>query len=301
MNTSWSYETAFSRHDGLLTALEQDRLRQSRVAIIGMGGVGGIHLITLARLGIGKFTIADPDRYELANMNRQYGARVDTLGRPKAEVMTEEVRRINPEVDLRVFGEGIRPETVADFLADATLFVDGIDFFSIGMRRSLFRQAAKNGIYAITAGPLGFSTAWLTFGPHNMSFDRYFDLNDGQSELEQLVAFLVGLAPKALHRPYIDWSRVSLEQKKGPSAGLACNLCAGVVAAEAVKTLLGRGPIRPVPCYSQFDAYRGILRTGYLWMGNRHPLQLLKRAYVLRQFRNQPIAGISSARPKEVL
>jgi molybdopterin/thiamine biosynthesis adenylyltransferase len=287
MNAAWSYEVAFSRHDGLLTAREQERLRLSRVAIIGMGGVGGVHLITLARLGIGKFTIGDPDRFEAANINRQYGARVDTLGRPKVDVMAEEVRRINPEVEVKTFGEAIRPETVGDFLAGADLFVDGIDFFSIGMRRVLFRRAAEKGIYAVTAGPLGFGTAWLTFAPQGMSFDQYFDLNDGQTELEQLVCFLVGLAPKALHRPYIDWSRVSLEEKKGPSAGLACQLCSGVVAAQAVRLLLDRGPIRAVPYYSQFDAYRGILRTRRLWLGNRHPLQLLKRSLVMRRFRGQ--------------
>ena len=58
----WDYQTAFSRHPGLLTYDEQHLLRNRRVAIAGMGGVGGIHLITLSRLGIGKFTIAIPIR-----------------------------------------------------------------------------------------------------------------------------------------------------------------------------------------------------------------------------------------------
>src|SRR5690242_11608727 len=53
----WSYDTAFARHRGLISAEEQGRLRRSRVAIVGMGGVGGIHLVTLARLGIGGFHV----------------------------------------------------------------------------------------------------------------------------------------------------------------------------------------------------------------------------------------------------
>src|SRR5262245_20680110 len=61
------YFEAFSRHDGLLLRDEQERLRRCHVAIVGMGGVGGSHLMALARLGIGRFTIADPDRFELAN------------------------------------------------------------------------------------------------------------------------------------------------------------------------------------------------------------------------------------------
>ena len=55
----WSYEEAFSRNLGLINPQEQEKLRKSRVAIAGMGGIGGINLMTLARLGIGAFRIAD--------------------------------------------------------------------------------------------------------------------------------------------------------------------------------------------------------------------------------------------------
>ena len=71
---TFDYNEAFSRNIGLFTLEEQDKLRRSHVAIAGMGGVGGVHVATLARTGIGNFTIADPDCFELANMKRQYGA-----------------------------------------------------------------------------------------------------------------------------------------------------------------------------------------------------------------------------------
>lgn len=79
MPFSWSYSEAFSRNLGLISPSEQEKLRQSRVAVLGLGGVGGVNLVTLARLGIGRFTIADPDTFELANFNRQYGAMVSTI------------------------------------------------------------------------------------------------------------------------------------------------------------------------------------------------------------------------------
>jgi molybdopterin/thiamine biosynthesis adenylyltransferase len=287
-SSGWNYSEAFSRHDGLLTSAEQDRLRTSRVAIVGMGGVGGIHLVTLARLGIGRFTIADPDRFELANMNRQYGARIDTLGCSKADVMAAEVRRINPEAEIRVIREGVRPETTAEFLDGADLFVDGIDFFALDMRRRLFHQAAANGLHAVTAGPIGFGTAWLTFAPQGVSFDQFFDLNDRQTELERLIALVAGLTPALLQRPYINLERVNLAEGRGPSAGLACHLCAGVVAAEALKILLNRGGVRCAPWYSQFDAYRGILRQGRLRWGNRGPIQRLKRWWLARRLCGTP-------------
>ena len=83
----WSYAEAFKRNDGLVSAAEQLALQQSRVAIAGMGGVGGVHLITLARLGVGQFSIADPDRFDVSNFNRQYGATLSQLGRNKAEAV----------------------------------------------------------------------------------------------------------------------------------------------------------------------------------------------------------------------
>lgn len=83
MTVSFDYAAAFSRNIGWVTEAEQQALRGKRVAIAGMGGVGGVHLLTLARLGIGAFNIADFDDFDIVNFNRQAGALVSTLGRPK--------------------------------------------------------------------------------------------------------------------------------------------------------------------------------------------------------------------------
>jgi molybdopterin/thiamine biosynthesis adenylyltransferase len=281
---AWSYEAAFSRHRGLLAGPEQQKLRQSCVAIAGMGGVGGVHLITLARLGIGAFHIADPDRFDVVNFNRQYGASVSHLHKSKAEVMAGEARDINPELRLQVFPEALGPDNIGRFFDGVDIFVDGIDFFAIQVRRLLFQEARRRGIWAVTAGPMGFSTAWLVFSPTGMSFDEYFDLNDGMDLLDQLVAFAVGVSPRATHLRYMDLSQVDLRTGAGPSAGLACHLCSGVMATEVLRILLGRGGVRPAPWYFQFDAYRQVLRKGRLLFANRHPIQRLKRWYLRRKF-----------------
>lgn len=282
-NSKWSYEEAFQRNRGLITEEEQQKLRNSRVAIAGMGGVGGVHLITLARLGIGKFTIADPDIFEVANFNRQHGASLVNVGRNKAEVMAEVAREINPELDIRIIPAAIGAWNVDEFLAGADLFLDGLDFFAIDARRLVFRRAAELGIWAVTAGPIGFSTAWLTFDPCGMTFDQYFDLREGMSPLEQAVAFGVGLAPRATHRHYIDFREVDVARQRGPSAALACELAAGVAASEALKILVGRGHLRPAPCYGQFDAYVQQTKLGRLWFGNRGLGQRIKRAWLLKK------------------
>src|SRR4051812_38712913 len=83
----FNYDQAFSSNLGWLTKPEQQILKGKRVAIAGMGGVGGAHLLTLARLGLTRFSIADFDQFEPHNFNRQAGATMDSLGKPKVEVL----------------------------------------------------------------------------------------------------------------------------------------------------------------------------------------------------------------------
>ena len=89
MTASFDYDIAFSRNLGWVTEAEQAVLRSRRIAIAGLGGVGGSHLLTLTRLGVGKFNIADLDVFELANFNRQAGASLSHIGRTKVEVLRE--------------------------------------------------------------------------------------------------------------------------------------------------------------------------------------------------------------------
>lgn len=284
-NAHFSYDAAFARNLGWVTEPEQRALRAKRVAIAGLGGVGGVHLLSLARLGIGSFSLSDFDTFDIANFNRQAGAGVSTLGRRKIDVMARQALDINPELDLRLFDTGVDESNLEAFLADVDLYVDALDYFAFDARRATFAACARLGIPAITAAPLGMGTAFLAFMPGGMSFDEYFDLRDGQSDAEQALRFLVGLAPAALHRAYLvePW-RVDFVGRRGPSTIIACQLCAGVIAAEALKILLARGTVRPAPWGYQFDAYRNRLRRTWRPGGNRHPLQRLVMSVARRQF-----------------
>jgi len=284
---TWSYQEAFARNRGLVGAEEQQKLRSSRVAIVGMGGVGGVHLETLARLGVGRFTVADPDTFDVANTNRQYGAKVSTMGRPKVEVMEETARDINPEIEIRAFRELIGPENAGEFLRDADLFIDGIDFYSIETRRLLFRKAAGQGIFAITAAPAGFGTAWIIFDPGGLGFDEFFDVTDWMDQIDRVAAMAIGLAPKALQSQYMDLRDLDIGAKTAPCSGAACHLACGVVGVEAMKVLLGRGTVRPAPWYHQFDPFVGRFVSRRLRGGNRHPWQRLKRWVLARRFRKK--------------
>ena len=271
----FDYDTAYARNIGWVTTAEQQVLRRKRIAIAGLGGVGGAHLLTLARLGIGRFHIADFDTFDLANMNRQAGALMSTLGRSKAEVLAGMARDINPEVEIDVFDEGVTSANLDAFLEGVDLYVDGLDFFAFSARNDVFAACARKAIPASTAAPLGMGAALLTFAPGRMTFEEYFRWN-GCSEEEKAVRFLIGLSPAMLQRGYlVDRTAVSFSARQGPSTTMACELCAGLAATVALKILLGRGKVLFAPRGLHFDAYRNKLVRTWRPGGNRNPLQRL--------------------------
>ena len=283
MTDGFSYHAAFARNLGWVTRAEQDSLRGKRVAIAGMGGVGGVHLLTLARLGIGAFHIADFDTFDIANFNRQAGAMVSTLGQPKVEVLAQMARDINPELDIKLFPDGINDANLADFFDGVDLYVDGLDFFAFPARQATFAMCARLAIPSITAAPLGMGTAVLSFLPGKMTFEEYFGWGDLPEE-EKALRFLVGLAPAGLHGPYlVDPSAINLKERRGPSTIMGCQLCAGAAATEALKILLGRGKVWAAPHGMHFDAYRNKLVHTWRPGGNRHPLQRLAMHIIKRR------------------
>lgn len=275
METPFIYAEAFSRNIGWVTREEQALLRTKRLAIAGMGGVGGIHLLTLARLGIGAFNIADFDVFELVNFNRQAGAMVSSIGKPKVETLAKMAMDINPELDLRIFPNGVNTNNVQDFLEGVDLYIDGMDFFAFPERQVIFSTCHGMGIPQTTVGPMGMSAALLNFLPGRMSFEEYFCLNDLPDE-EKGVRFLLGLAPARLQFNYlVDPSAVNLAEHRGPSTVMACQICAGMAATEALKILLKRGKVLAAPHGLQFDAYRN--RLAHTWRpgGNKNLFQRL--------------------------
>lgn len=280
MSLSFDYSRAFSRNIGWLAEHEQQALRGRRVAIAGLGGVGGAHLLTLARLGIGRFSISDFDHFEVHNFNRQAGAFMSTLGRAKAEVLERMLRDVNPEAEVRAFPQGVTRENLDDFLRDVDVYVDGIDFFAMEARRMIFAACRERGIPALTAAPLGMGVALLYFAPQGMSFEQYFRL-EGHGRQEQFARFIAGLSPAMLQRSYLAAPEaVNFADERGPSTAMACELCAGVMGTAVLKVLLGRGPIRAVPWGMQFDAYRQKMRFTWRPLGNANPLQQLLLAFI---------------------
>ena len=282
MPPEFDYHRAFARNLGWVTEAEQAILRAKRIAIAGLGGVGGSHVLTLTRLGIGAFNIADFDTFDLPNFNRQAGASLRHLGRPKVDVLAELAADINPELDLRTFPQGVNRENLDAFLDGVALYVDSLDFAADAPRRWFSGVGGGRGIPAITAAPLGMGAAFLAFMPGRMTFEEYFRL-EGQSESEQLLRFLVGLSPAMLQLRYlVEKGRVNLDGHEGPSSAMACELCAGVAGVNALKILLNRGDVLAVPWGLHFDAYRNRFKRTWRPWGNDNPIQRMMIAIARR-------------------
>lgn len=268
---AFDYQQAFARNLGWVTSAELTHLAERRIAIAGLGGVGGRHLLSLTRLGIGGFRIADFDDFELANFNRQAGASLPHLGRPKVDVLAEMALAINPGLDLVRFPAGVTPANLDRFLEQTDCYLDGLDFFATATRAAVFAACAERGIPAITAAPLGWGVAMLVFVPGGMTFEDYFQLAE-QSEAEQWRRFLVGLSPSlAPMQALVDPTRLDLDQRTGPSTVVGCELCAALAATAAIKLLLGRSEVPAAPVSLHFDAFTGQCQQLEFPGGVAHP------------------------------
>ena len=118
----------FSRTQLLLGQENMEKLAKSRVAVFGIGGVGGYVCEALVRSGVGAFDLIDDDKVCLTNLNRQIIATRKTVGQYKAEVMAARIKEINPDADVRIHKCFFLPENADDFpFAEYDYIVDAVD------------------------------------------------------------------------------------------------------------------------------------------------------------------------------
>lgn len=136
---------------GLLLGSEAvERLRRARVAVFGLGGVGGYVVEALARSGVGALDLIDSDVIAPSNLNRQIIATVNNIGKPKTEAAAERVREINPDCQVRQHRVFYLPETAADFdFREYDYVVDAID--TVSGKLMLAEQAAEAGTPVISS------------------------------------------------------------------------------------------------------------------------------------------------------
>ena len=142
--------TQFSRTELLLGKDAMEKLHDSRVAVFGIGGVGGHVCEALARSGVGAFDLIDDDKVCLTNLNRQIIATHKTIGKYKTEVMKERILDINPNADVQIHNCFFLPENADEFpYEDYDYMVDAVD--TVTAKIALVMKAQERHIPIISS------------------------------------------------------------------------------------------------------------------------------------------------------
>ncbi len=140
----------FSRTELLLGKEAMNKLENSRVAVFGIGGVGGYVCEALVRSGVGSFDLIDDDKVCLTNLNRQIIATRKTIGQYKTEVMRDRILEINPKADVRIHQCFYLPENASDFdFSEYDYVVDAVD--TVTAKIELIMRAKESGTPIISS------------------------------------------------------------------------------------------------------------------------------------------------------
>ena len=139
----------FSRTEMLIGKDGIEKLKNSKVAIFGIGGVGSYVVEALARAGVGSFILVDNDEVSISNLNRQIIATTKTIGKPKVEVAKERILEINPEANVEIYQEFFMPETEGIIDESVSYIVDAID--TVTAKIELVLRANKLNIPIISS------------------------------------------------------------------------------------------------------------------------------------------------------
>ncbi len=230
----------FLRCIGVLTEEQLEVIRHKKIAIGGLG-LGGSIFLNLVRLGFEKFHIADPDTFERTNINRQRLAKESTIGARKDQCSLQEALDINPDVQVKLFPEGVQNENLNDFLAGVDWAVDVIDLFALPQKLAFNAEARRRNIPVSSCATLGFTGCMVIFDKSTPSFAELTGMHEDAPYPENLKKFFQFICPEIPEymRAQIDKSmdRSSYIPFVVPGGEIAASFCA----TEIVKNILEIG------------------------------------------------------------
>ncbi len=254
------------RNRGLIDADDQSRLRTANILIAGCGSVGGAAVEPLVRMGAESLTLAEPDGYDLHNINRQ-SVRLQDIGRNKAEVFQEHIRDINPYASIVVEPHGITPQNVERVVQQAAVILDAVDVTTRPPLRAKFllHKAARQYRKPVIAGyDIAGLQMMLVYDYRNPTA-QVMNGRIQEHEIESIQPF------DFLYRVIISWPVPPLpleiipvlrSQIRGESSGFpqvvyTCHLF-GVLATRAVLDILAGRPVRPKTMVDVNDVLRPV-------------------------------------------
>lgn len=246
------YEESFTRNIGVISIEEQKKLKNARVTVVGAGGVGGITLIQLARMGIGNLHVIDQDVFEASNINRQMLSSISKLGKPKALVALETLKDINPLLQVKITQEFVTEDNAKDLLANTDIIIDATD--NLVARVIIHRMAQTLKIPSIwIAVTPPFRGGVMSLTPESVPYEIALGYPSYQQELtlemqNKIHGLKDGRALNSIkHGADEQWAN-SYINKERPWAVLSpvANIIGILASFEAFKFIVNREDLQPI-------------------------------------------------------
>lgn len=246
------YKESFTRNIGVISVEEQGKLQNAHVTVVGAGGVGGITLIQLARMGVGSLHIIDRDVFEASNINRQMLSSVSRLGQEKAEVASDILQDINPSLQIQITNEFVTESNALQLLANTDVIIDATD--NLVARAIIHRAAQTLGIPSIwIAVTPPFRGGVMSFTPESTPYEIALGYPSYQQELTEEMKDRIhklkdGRALKSIMYGADESWATSYVKKESPWAVLApiANVVGILASFEAFKFIINRRELQPV-------------------------------------------------------
>lgn len=264
------YQESFIRNIGIFTEIEQEQLKNSTIAVAGVGGVGGLLVERLIRLGVGNIKITDLGTFDKSNLNRQYGCSMLTLDQYKAEVVYQQVKEIFPAANIYYDNNGINSDADAvRFVEGADLVIDEMDYGAWKESIYLQRAARARGIYYFFAGAIGFGALLTNFDPQGITLEEYNslppDVDLEEAEVmsvpsEKVLPVVPSYITVAMSMDMIH--EIIVGQRPVPTCSVGVGLTSILAAGNAINILLKRKEIIKAPQYIYIDLLDQKFLTG---------------------------------------
>ena len=239
---------------------------EATVAIAGVGGVGGRVAEVLARSGVGRLRLADPDTFSTSNLNRQAASTLGSIGQNKASAVSGLCRSVSPRIAVEDWPVGIDVSNVDEFIDGADVIVDVTDYTTPSVGLMLARAAAQRSIPVVIGAEIAFG-AWHTVFRRTGDFERVLGLPRNVA-IEQVDRGEVSVELwRWVHKipPYVDIDllrAIEAGEIEAPAIAPAVELSASLLSTDVIQLLLHRSPVAVAPRVHAID-----VRTGKSWIG----------------------------------
>lgn len=256
------YQDLISRNEGFISHALQERIKNCHMAILGCG-MGSVIAELAVRTGFGKITIADGDIVEHSNLNRQ-AYFIKDIGKKKVLALEENLRAINQDLDLKIYGEFLEDEQLKEVIDASDIVIDAIGIEALPTVIQIHRIARSKDRVVLDPINLGFGGVVFVFTPDSVTFEEMVGVKDDDIDIltkpEAMLPYWARLCEKFLPSYLVTPFKNFLEgvQERGwcsvPQLGIGVFCVSALTITVLIKLLEGQ-VVRIAPEYYFIDPY----------------------------------------------